>query len=73
MRNVVPYEPCPMTCRDCAALGENGLCLALTKIDYRPNKPCPFYKSAARNAEEIAQTCYRLARLGRYDLILKCI
>ncbi len=73
MRKPVPYEPCPMERHDCAALGEDGLCLALTDIDYGPESPCPFYKSADRNAEEIARSCYRLARLRRYDLVRKCI
>lgn len=73
MRKPVPFELCPMESRDCAALGEDGLCLALTDINYRPERPCPFYKSAERNAEEIARSCYRLACLKRYDLVHKCI
>ena len=73
MRKSVPLEPCPMERRDCAAISEDGFCLALSDIDYGPGKSCPFYKSAEQNAEEIARSCFRLARLRRYDLVRKCI
>ena len=65
------FELCPMAQMDCAAMNSRGRCVALKDIDYGPDKPCPFYKTADQKAAENAKTRDRLVSIGRADLLAK--